>query len=157
MDQFDRKFNPFQMDWQSFQNNFKGKNFTDGPHEAVLANKDFSWLEDYIQGILSQALPQSSEEIAKKSVLQSEVFETHDYMIAKIKIPNQINPRKIKILFAINQIRLEGLPENRKPILQLPAHGRFQGSKAVFKDDILEIRIPKETNENFKQINVQFF
>jgi HSP20 family molecular chaperone IbpA len=156
MKQSDGKFNPFQMDWEGFQNHFKEINPIGSPYEAVLANKDFSWLEDYVQGILSQSLPPVPKEAQTGSSLQSEVFETHDYMIAKIKIPDPINPKKIKIFFATNQIWLEGLSDKSK-IIQLPTHGRFHGSKAAFKDDILEIRIPKETNIGFKEINVRFF
>jgi HSP20 family molecular chaperone IbpA len=153
MNESEGKFNPFQMNWDDFQNQFKGNSFSDAPYGAILGNKDFSWVEEYVQGILSQAMPKPSEEVGKKSNLQSEVFETHDYMIVKAKVPH-MDPRNIKILLYANQLRLNGLPDQGTGVIQLPSFGRLHGCKAVFKKNTLEIRIPKDTNDNFKEIRI---
>lgn len=143
----DSSYNPFNMDWDQFQQSFKD--------QIPFNNQQLPWIQDYIQNILSQTMPGPLKGQAHSSRYRSEVFETHDYMIAKIKLPEGVNPDKLKVLLGNHILRLEGDSREESHTLTLPSPGRFHGSRAICKNGVLEVRIPKEDNDNFRQIHIR--
>lgn len=143
------KFGPFDMNWKDLGEQFMS------PHKDAY-NQDFSWIGDYVQDMLSQVLPDEAVHNSYvPSRLRPDVIDTHQYIIIRAKVPARVNTRKLKVFFNANQVRLTGLGEEEE-VVQLPASGRFEGSKAILKDDILEIRIPKELNEHYQEIHIQY-
>lgn len=145
------RFNPFDANWKDFEKNFMRS------HKDVF-NHDLSWLDGYIQDMVSQAMPTSGNKKTGfgQTRLHSDVFDTHHFMIVRTHIPERVNIRKLKVAFNnANQVRISGVGEEDETI-SLPAAGRYDGSKAIFKDDILEIRIPKESNEQYQEIYIQY-
>jgi HSP20 family molecular chaperone IbpA len=145
-----RKFNPFDSNWKDFE-----KNFMRGYRDAF--NYDLSWLDGYIQNMISQAIPSSQHFSGfTQNRLRPDVFETHQDMIVRVRIPERANTRKLGVAFNnANKVRISGLGD-RDETISLPAAGRYDGSKAFFKDGILEIRIPKELNEAYQDIYIQY-
>lgn len=143
------KFNPFDVNWKEF-----GKQFAASHQDA--RNQDLSWIEEYVQDILSQVLSDGGiHNSDMSSIRRPNVMNTHQYIIVRIPVPKRANTRKLKVLFNANQICLSGLGEEDQ-VIPLPSPGRYDGSKALFKDNILEIRIPKEINETYQEVNIQF-
>lgn len=143
------QFNPFGPNWNDFRKHFD-------PSQKGIPNQDSSWIEDYVKGVLSQVLPDDT--IQNHSIpirLRPDVIDTHHYIIVRAKIPEHANTRNMKVFFNTGQVRLSGLTE-KEEVVSLPSPGRYNGSKAIFKDDILEIRIPKELNEPDREITIQF-
>lgn len=150
MSRYKGKSNPFDANWEDFEKNFMQS------HKDIF-NHDLSWLDDYIQSMVSQVLPGSNHiNQSGHTRLQPDVFDTHHHIIVRAKIPERVNTRKLKVAFNnANQIRISGMGDKDETV-SLPAPGRHDGSKAIFKDDILEIRIPKETNEHYQDIHIQY-
>lgn len=146
----DNSFNP----WDFF-----GQNANKIPDNW--SNPDMSWVQDYINDIMKQAMPgqfnegQSSDRShTPKQSSSPEVFETHHYMIARIKVPEDIYPENVKVMFHTNELNIEGI-QSRPLQVKLPGNGLYKGSKAFYKDHILEIRIPKRSKERYQEIPIQ--
>lgn len=145
------KFNPFDTNWKEF-----GKQFMSSYEETD--NQEFSWIEDYVRDILSQVLPDEvmqNSSMSMPSRPHPSVFDTHHDTIVRVKVPEHTSAQELKVFFNTSQLRILGLEEKEK-VIPLPTPGRFDGSKAVFKDNILEIRIPKELNELYQEVNIQY-
>lgn len=132
---------------------------------------DFS-IENYIKQVLSQSMPSSllpnlfnesekndgndHKENNYKQRRNYQVFELHYFVIVRIEIEPHIDVNDLKIYHTSNQLILEGLPDkNGKKVIPLPAVVHHKGTKAIFKDHILEISIPKGKDNRLTQIDVQ--
>ncbi|HET7657089.1 MAG TPA: Hsp20/alpha crystallin family protein [Bacillales bacterium] len=122
---------------------------------------DLSWVSEYINDIMKQALPTQfqtgqteNRESRETSDVTSDVFETHHFMITRVEVPDDIFPENIKVMFHINELYIEGI--SPQPLhIKLPSNGLYKGSKAHFKDHILEIRIPKRGKGREQEIPIQ--
>ncbi|MBU9712318.1 Hsp20/alpha crystallin family protein [Evansella tamaricis] len=175
MDERD-KFIKGKMDWNQFQNIFKDKGFMGNPFFGA-GGKDPQWIEEYIQNVLKQSMPntdqQNSPDRAQGQTpnqsqnpninpnqspqpLKREIFEGHYNMIVKILIPHHIHPNQLKIFHAANHLRIEGIPNHPPEIIELPALGKADGAMSVFKNSVLEVNIPKDPNVNYHEITIVF-
>lgn len=126
------------------------------------SNPDMSWVQGYINDIMKQAMPgqfndgknESRSSDSKKDYSSPDVFETHHYMIARIKVPEDIYPENVKVMFHTNELNIEGI-QSRPLQIKLPRNGLYKGSKAHFKDHILEVRVPKRSKERYQEIPIQ--
>ncbi len=139
------------FDWKKMESIF-GKQF---PFSTLSGNKSFdlSWVEDYVKSVMKQAMPQNDQ----PDELESEVFETHRDVIAKIAVPEHISPGDLRIFAASNQIRLEGLPGGAKQFIPLPAHVNPGVSRALMKQGVLQIQMRKQNKEEqYKEIFIRY-
>lgn len=87
--------------------------------------------------------------------LNEKVFETHDYVYVHIPIDNEKWLEEMKMYHTSNQLIIEHIPEwESKQIITLPAIVRKKGAKAAFKDRILEIKLLKNIDSQWSEINV---
>ena len=130
-----------------------------------------NWLDEYVQQLIHQVTPAGTraendgEERAQTSAVNEEdtaqanlsyqVFETHQSVIARIRIPASLNPAAIKVALNAYQLRLSGLPMGKKQVIQLPSAVKIDSAKALCRDLILEVRALKDPYESYRQINVQ--
>ena len=99
--------------------------------------------------------PQANHHQQKNSALNSSVFETHHYVFVRIPIKNEQWLKDLRIFHTSNQLIVEHVPEYEdKHTIVLPALVRKKGASANFKDDTLEIRIPKNTDMQYTEIDV---
>jgi hypothetical protein len=105
-------------------------------NDNPLENYDLSSINSYVQKVLSQVS-------TGDAMLGAEIFETHLSVIAKIKIPNQMQLKNLRFWVNANHIKIERSPDGREQILNLPSIVDPLAKKAVYKKGILEIRIPK--------------
>lgn len=97
----------------------------------------------------------NNENISKAEKFHYMVFETHHYVFVRIPIidPSWLND--IKIYYTSNQIIIQNIPNPEdKQSIPLPAVVKRKGSAAVYKDDILEIRIQKNSDIQYSEIDV---
>ncbi|MDZ5474631.1 Hsp20/alpha crystallin family protein [Bacillus sp. 31A1R] len=152
--------------WNLFPFNNQMKNMT----EQINPNN----IEGYIQDMMSKMFPQHMEGMNqqtppnpffnqnsntsssnKKSPLDSSVFETHEYVYAMVPIKNEEWLRKLKLFYTSNQLIIEHIPDDRdKQIITLPAIVKRKGATAQYKDGLLEVRIPKNIDMQFSEIDV---
>lgn len=130
-------------------------------------------IDKYVQDIIGKALPDNmrgmmnpqdffggfqsstSRQPSSGNVLNSTAFETHDYVFVRIPIKNEEWLKKLRLYHTSNQLILEHIPEHDdKHTITLPAIVKKKGAAANYKDGILEVKIPKNIDMQFSQIDV---
>lgn len=103
----------------------------------------------HFQSPLSTGTPQSQD------ALHSTTFETHDFVFVRIPIKDEDWLKQMVIYHTSNKLLLEHIPQHEdKHSITLPAIVRKKGAAANYRDGILEVRIPKNFDMQFSQIDV---
>lgn len=101
----------------------------------------------------SKVQPDQKKETQNR--LHANVFETHDYVYVQIPITNEKWLEELKMYHTSNQLIIEHIPEwENKQIITLPAIVRKKGAKASFRDGTLEIKLLKNMDMQYSEINV---
>ncbi|MED4600171.1 Hsp20/alpha crystallin family protein [Paenibacillus validus] len=151
----------FDMNWKQFEQFFGGKMpFPPQPGSGdtgpAAAAGDLSWVDGYIKDVLKKTIPQMEVQTLNHH-FHSEVFDTHNNVIVKVHIPDRAQARKIRVLLNTDQLRLEGLPDDKTQTIGLPGFIVPSSCKAVYKNGILQLHMRKQTTENpFYEIDVRF-
>ncbi|TMV52173.1 hypothetical protein FE783_04305 [Paenibacillus mesophilus] len=153
------------FDWDEFQNSFFGAG---GWKEAWSGNPAgaIPWVDRYVKGILADAVPgavqkassqtgQSPPSSSKLSSAASNVFETHHAVIVRIRLSADVVPHHIRLHASPNEIVVSGLPGDEDKLVKLPAVIRVEGAKAICKQGILEITLPKGGDNPVKEILIR--
>ncbi|MBE1446489.1 Hsp20/alpha crystallin family protein [Paenibacillus sp. OAS669] len=115
--------------------------------------KDTSWVEDYVKQILEKSLPKTST-LKKAANNPSEIFETHHFIIVKMKMADNANPI-VKI--RTDQVKVDGISGNNPQIIRLPCPIDPRGSRASYKDGILQIKMrKKKIDQTYREISVRY-
>jgi HSP20 family molecular chaperone IbpA len=139
----------------------------------VLQNMKPDEIDKYVQDIMDKMMPGSmrgmmnpqdlmssfqsplGNQQTTSNPLNSTAFETHDFVFVRIPIKNDEWVRHIRIYHTSNQLIAEGIPDrDDQHKITLPAIVKKKGAVATYKDGILEIRIPKNIDMQFSQIDV---
>jgi|GEM_PF-1708042 len=113
------------------------------------------FLPNFFKQGRSPSTPEAnSPSSVSRTAEQSQIFETHDFVIARIPIePNNDYPPKI--MMDTYHLYISGLPNQEAELkLPLPAPIRSKNAKAEYKDNVLEVRMLKRRPESFTEINV---
>ncbi len=87
--------------------------------------------------------------------VKESVFETHDFIFIRIPVDDESLLDRIKIFHSLNKCFIYGLSEDKKPYtIILPATVKKRGATAVYRDHILEIKIPKSLDWQMSEIDV---
>ncbi len=140
-----------QSDWGDFANKFKQ---SASPNMNSSMELDFSKLGDFIQNSMNEILSSNLTTQNFTTSSNSNVFETHDYMIVKIPVPENVNISDINVFLDTNMLMVTGASDKREYIT-LPINGNFAGSQGYYKDGIIEIRVPKNEKKNFREIMIK--
>ncbi|MFB6466154.1 Hsp20/alpha crystallin family protein [Cytobacillus sp. Hz8] len=90
------------------------------------------------------------------SKIQAAVFETHDYVYARIPVKDEEWLKQLRVYHTSNQLILEHVPEyDDKETITLPAIVKRKGSTAQYKEGTLEIKIPKNIDMQYSEIDVK--
>jgi HSP20 family molecular chaperone IbpA len=107
------------------------------------------------QDVFNGFQPASPSSTASSGPLNSSAFETHDFVYVRIPIKDEEWIKFIQIYHTSNQLIVENIPQREdKHIITLPAIVKKKGSSANYKDGILEVKIPKNVDMQFSQIDV---
>jgi HSP20 family molecular chaperone IbpA len=138
----------------------------------ILQNMKPDEIDKYVQDIMDKMMPGGmrgmmnpqdlmsnfqtpSEQQHTTNPLNSSAFETHDFVFVRIPIKNEDWVKQIRIYHTSNQLIAEGFPEyDDQHKITLPAIVKKKGAVATYKDGILEIRIPKNIDMQFSQVDV---
>lgn len=108
--------------------------------------------QDMFNGFQSSASQQSQ---SSNEVLNSSAFETHDFVFVRIPIKNEEWIKLLRVYHTSNQLIVEHIPKHEdKHIITLPAIVKRKGATANYKDGMLEVKIPKNIDMQFSQIDV---
>jgi HSP20 family molecular chaperone IbpA len=96
-----------------------------------------------------------SQQQSTSESLNSTAFETHDYVFVRIPIKKEEWVKQLRIYYTSNQLIVEHIPQNEdKHTITLPAIVKKKGATANYKDFMLEVKIPKNVDMQFSQIDV---
>lgn len=96
-----------------------------------------------------------SKEQTATGALKSTSFETHDYVFVRIPIQNEDWIKQLRLYHTSNQLIVEHIPQHEDTnTITLPAIVKKKGSTANYKDGILEVKIPKNIDMQYSQIDV---
>ncbi|SFL44479.1 hypothetical protein SAMN03159341_10697 [Paenibacillus sp. 1_12] len=105
---------------------------------------DTSWVDDYVQQMLKKAMPKSGMLRGIKTIhgikTNTEIFETHHYVIIKFKLPQPSNPI---VKARADRVTIEDKPLLKKQSVKLPCLVVPRSSKASYKNGILQIKMRK--------------
>lgn len=103
------------------------------------------------------AFPHTQDEgsASRNSAIEYSLFETHDYIFVRIKLTSEDWLTKLKLSHTSHLLLLENIPETgNKHSIPLPSLVKKKGTTAHFKDETLEVKIPKDIDTHFSEINV---
>lgn len=140
--------------WEDFQNRF----FGDGHwRDSLRPDGAMPWVEEYVRGLIADVVPGASETgpppSSRTSSFTGSVFETHQQVIARIRLPLGGETELPRVRASIHELQVETADGQRRT-LKLPCFVRPDGARAVWKEDILEVRLPKEGNPRYRDIPV---
>lgn len=132
-------------------------------------------IQKYVQEMMDKLMPESLQKMEPEQMFQSfskgtnfrndninhaekfnyVVFETHHHVYIRIPILDSSWLEHVKIYYTSNQLIIQHIPIfEDKHTITLPAIVRKKGSVALYKDDILEIRIQKNIDIHYSEIDV---
>lgn len=131
-------------------------------------------IEKYIQTIMNQVFPQQlqgmmpaqnfmpgfnnqqdTRQSQQSSSLPSSVFETHNDVFIRIPIKDEQWLKDMRIYHTSNQMIIEHIPDREdKHTIVLPALVKKKGATAFYKDGMLEMKIPKNIDMQYSEIDV---
>jgi HSP20 family molecular chaperone IbpA len=137
-----------------------------------------SEIEGYVGDVLSKSIPKNMDVLngndffkqsfeflqsfekkqqkKKKPQLQWNVFESLDYVYIQIPVQEAKHLLQMKITHSPTQTMIEGFPSNEsKHVIHLPSIVKNQGSTAIYKNNLLEIKLPKDDKIKYTKINVR--
>jgi hypothetical protein len=87
--------------------------------------------------------------------LNYSVFETHDYIFVRIQMETEDWLKQLKLTHTSHLLILEHIPEigDKHPI-PLPSLVQKKGTTAQFKDHMLEVKIPKNVDMQYSEIDI---
>ncbi|MDQ0155075.1 Hsp20/alpha crystallin family protein [Robertmurraya andreesenii] len=102
--------------------------------------------------IMETSPPQNEESPPE---IDARVFETHDDVFVIIPIKDKDSLKDIKIAHTSNQLIIRHMPDwEDKHTITLPAIVRKKGTKATYQDGTLEIRLQKNIDLQFSEIDI---
>ncbi len=146
---------PFGFDWGPFKEMLGGML----PPAQSDNPQDLSWVESYVQQTLRSAFhkPEVRTKSAASPSLQSEVFETHNYILVKIKLPGSTHIDNVRVMVSSTQLKLTIIGVDEPHLISLPKAVLSKSGKASYKDDVLQIRLRKQSGrKSFVEIPIRF-
>ena len=141
------------FDWTEFRNKF----FGDDAWKQMFGNGQLPWIEQYVRNIVSNVLPPAFSVPSQQTVHSSvtvNVFETHEGLIVRVRIPEDADPRAVRLFVGTNELAVRG-PWGEKRV-KLPSVVRPEEAKAVYKSRVFELKLAPEHNDRFKEIPVRY-
>lgn len=127
-----------------------------------------SWIGDYVQDVLKRSFgdTESEDGASEEARVQDsrsdglayehDVFETHNSVIVRVHIPDDVHVKNVKAYAGSTQLKLEQEPSRKKQYVKLPSTVDAGAAKAVHKGRVLEIRMPKlDEAEVFQEIRIR--
>lgn len=126
-------FDPFtSIEFDKF---FSGK----VPFPFELGNPS-KWFNDYVRDMLVKP----AKALGASGKLPAEIFETHRFLIVRIKLPESADMNAIKVMASSTSVKLQGLPDSKGQLFKLPKLVDARSGKALFKEQVLQIKLRKQ-------------
>jgi HSP20 family molecular chaperone IbpA len=77
------------------------------------------------------------------SGITADIFETHKSVVARILLPEGMNPHSINITHDRSRLYISGVPGKRDEVFALPEQVRRKRSKAIYSSGVVEVWMKK--------------
>lgn len=115
--------------------------------------QDILHSQDWTKQKMKREEPPSSQN--SNHPLSYSVFETHHHIYIRILIKDEAWLSQMKLFHTSNQLIVEHIPNDEdKLTIILPAIVRKKGTTANYKDGVLEIKLLKNIDMQFSEIEV---
>lgn len=115
---------------------------------------NMTWVEGYVQDMLKKAMPGMDASISSH---ESEIFETHEHVIIKVKIAKDENPRALQVFVKSNQIKLTGFLSGKNRMIKLPTLVLPRTARVSYKQRQLQIKVRKRgLKENYTEAYIRY-
>ncbi|HAQ06974.1 MAG TPA: spore coat protein [Bacillus bacterium] len=106
--------------------------------------------EEWLKGMEEETKNPSSS----LNGFKADIFETHDFVFIRLPLKDENWLKQMKLFYTSNQVIIEHIPElSDKHTLSLPAAVKRKGAVASHKDDVLEIKLPKNQDVQYSEID----
>ncbi|MEH7379087.1 Hsp20/alpha crystallin family protein [Bacillus sp. JJ1533] len=86
------------------------------------------------------------------------IFDSHDHVYVKFRIKDPSKLSNVKIFHTSNQIIIEGYPNKESyHLFALPELVKKKGAVTSYKDEYLQIKLPKATDTQYTELDVPPF
>ncbi|WP_312472610.1 Hsp20/alpha crystallin family protein [Neobacillus sp.] len=141
--------------------------------KETMTNMKPEEINNYVQDIIGKIMPgnmqgmmnpqemfngfqtSAPQQRSASGVLNSSAYETHDYVFVRVPLKNDEWIKKLRLYHTSNQLIIEHIPEHEDTnTITLPAIVKRKGAIANYKEGILEVKIPKNVDMQYSQIDV---
>ncbi|UTR09020.1 hypothetical protein MM300_13920 [Evansella sp. LMS18] len=108
----------------------------------------------------SRPVAEESPPVPAEEVIQQEpkpkLIDIHGFIIIQIEIPSYIDVNHLNVDYDSTRVVITGLYPDDEPLeIRLPYLVRRKAGKAIFKKNILEIRLIKQEDEHMVQLPIR--
>ncbi|MCP8967225.1 Hsp20/alpha crystallin family protein [Ectobacillus ponti] len=105
---------------------------------------------------LLRTVQTKANDLSKSPPFVISMFETHDDVYLKIPIVDPAKLSAVKVRYSPNQAIVEGIPSPEdQHIVKLPALVRKKGASKEYRDQILQIKLPKAKTASYTEILIE--
>jgi HSP20 family molecular chaperone IbpA len=109
--------------------------------------------QDWLKSSQKQSSEQASSTTGES--LSYSVFDTHNHVFVRISIKDESWLKQLKLYHTSNQLMVEQIPTaTDKLTITLPSIVRKKGTTTTYKDNILEVKIPKNIDMQYSEIEI---
>lgn len=147
--------NPYRKQWEGFRDKFDELL----PSVDIMKQKDFAWIENYVQDTLRNAFKTTpSTNKSKAGTYKSEVFETHNFLITRIQLPKDVKIDDLSLKVCTDSLKIMTYGSEQ------PVHTRdfplpvvSKTAAASYKNGVLQVRVRKSTKKKpFIDVPIRF-
>ncbi|OCT15958.1 hypothetical protein A8709_10075 [Paenibacillus pectinilyticus] len=118
---------------------------------------NMTWAEGYVQDMLKKAMPGFDANISTSGSIGTEIFETHEHVIIKVKIAKDEDPRALQVFVKSSQIKLTGFVNGKPRIIKLTTLVLPRTANVRYKQRLLEIKVRKRAlKENYHEAYIRY-
>lgn len=103
---------------------------------------------------LKEMEEETKNPLSSKKKFKADIFETHDFVFIRLPLKDENWLKQMKLYYTSNQVIIEHIPDlSDKHTFILPVTVKRKGASASHKDNVLEIKLPKNADMQFSEIN----
>lgn len=112
--------------------------------------------EDFMKGFQPYTQMNNQEPSpSSKDTLNYSVYETHEYIFVRVQVKKEEWLQQLRLYHTSNLLILEHIPDHSdKHSITLPSLVKKRGTTAHLKEDMLEIKLPKDIDLQFSEVDV---
>lgn len=119
---------------------------------------NMTWVEGYVQDTLKKAMQGLDATVASTAGGDaSDIFETHDHVIVKVRLPKDENPRALQVFVKSDHIKVTGTLNGKDRVIKLPAMVIPKTARVRYRERLLQVQVRKRgLKEGYHEAFIRF-